>query len=94
MDAEHKPGQVLEAVVEMIHEVMGDAGAPGEPITRETSFHEDLALESIEFVALAEKLQARYGARVDLARWLAGKDLDALLALRVGDVVELVEKCP
>jgi len=92
MDTQNKPGQVLETVASLIHEVMGDA--PLEPITRETSFHDDLALESIEFVALAEKLEARYGKQVDLARWLAGKDLDALLALRVGDVVELVERCP
>jgi acyl carrier protein len=81
--------QVLETVRELIHEVIDDGGL-GTPITLETSFNEDLELESIEFVALAEKLQERYGQRVDFVRWLSGKELDAILALRVEDLVELI----
>jgi acyl carrier protein len=87
--AERDPERVLTTVSELIHEVIGDGGL-GPPITLETSFNRDLELESIEFVALAEKLQERYGRRVDFVRWLSGKELDAIIALRVGDLVELI----
>jgi acyl carrier protein len=86
-------GQVFETVAGLIREVIGDDAGLGPEITLETSFYEDLALESIELVALAHKIKERYGEGVDLVTWLAGKDLDAILALRVGDLVELVERC-
>ena len=63
------------------------------PIGPSTSFNEDLELESIEFVALAEKLQQRYGERVDFIGWFSGKPLDVILALRVGDLVEYIDRC-
>jgi acyl carrier protein len=94
METGRSEAEVLEAVAAMIREVIGDDGGLGPPIALETSFHDDLELESIEFVALAEKLEVRWGRRVDLAGWLAGKSIDAILALRVGDLVELVTKCP
>lgn len=85
--------EVLETVARLLREVMGDDAELGPPITLETSFSGDLELESIEFVALAEKLQARYGARVDFAGWLSGMELDRILALRVGDLVDFVSRC-
>lgn len=84
---------VLATVTELLHEVMGDGGGLGPPIGLETSFSRDLELESIEFVALAEKLQERYGARVDFARWLSGMELDQILGLSVGDLVEFILTC-
>lgn len=94
MKTEPSAERVLETMAELIREVTGDDAGLGPPITLATSFHDDLQLESIEFVALAEKLETRWGRRVDLAGWLAGKDLDGILALRVGDLVDLVARCP
>jgi acyl carrier protein len=85
--------QVLETVAGMIREVVGQAWSRDVPIVMETSFGEHLELESIEFVALAEKLQGRYGQSVDFVGWLAEKDLDAIINLRVGDVVHFIEQC-
>ena len=93
MESERGPERVLETVSELIHEVLGDGGL-GPPISLETSFNEDLQLESIEFVALAEKLQERYGQGVDFVGWLSAKELDEIIALRVGDLVELIVRCP
>lgn len=84
-------GARLQEVTELILEVLGDAYVPMGPITLETSFQADLELESIEFVALAEKLEARYGAEVDFVGWLSQKSLDEIIALRVGDLVALLE---
>lgn len=83
----------LNVVGGMIEEVLGEDGAPDEPITLSTSFASDLELESIEFVALAEKLQGHYGERVDFVTWLSGKELDELVALKVGDLVEHIDRC-
>jgi acyl carrier protein len=85
--------EVLAVVARLIREVMGDDGELGPPIGLETSFSGDLELESIEFVALAEKLQEHYGAGVDFAGWLSGMELDRILALSVGDLVEFIVKC-
>jgi acyl carrier protein len=81
---------VLRTVSRLLRDVMGESDDLGAPITLETSFNADLELESIEFVALAERLQQEYGAGVDFAGWLSNMELDEILALRVGDLVELI----
>ena len=86
------PEQVLDEVSTMIREVVGEDFLDLE-ITMETSFSADLELESIEFVALAEKMQQLYGEDLDFARWLSGMELDQILALRMRDVVEFIVEC-
>ncbi len=85
--------EVLEKVARMIREVIGEDWVEDVPIELGTSFARDLELESIEFVALAEKLQAAYGGRVDFAGWLSTMDLDQIIGLRVGQVVEFIARC-
>lgn len=91
--SDERTNEVLAVVTTLVREVIDDVDGLGPPITMETSFNHDLELESIEFVALAEKLQGRYGARVDFAGWLSGMELDRILSLTVGDLVEHVVKC-
>ncbi|MEV6583922.1 acyl carrier protein [Streptomyces sp. NPDC051582] len=78
---------VLAEITGMLVEILGDEFLLAEEVTMSTSFNEDLALESIEFVALAELLYERYGSEVDLMGFLAEKDMDAILAMSVGDLV-------
>jgi acyl carrier protein len=84
---------ILADLATTLREVIGEAWAEDVEITRATSFNRDLELESIEFVALAEKLQEQYGARVDFATWLADKELDQIIALSVGEVVDFIRRC-
>jgi acyl carrier protein len=84
--------EVLATVARMIREVIGDDAGLGPPIELETSFNRDLELESIEFVALAEKLREHYGERVDFAGWLATMQLDQILELSVGELVAFIER--
>jgi acyl carrier protein len=86
--------EVLATVTRLLREVMDDDAELGPPIGLSSSFSNDLELESIEFVALAEKLQARYGTRIDFAGWLSGMELDQILSLSVGDLVEFIVACP
>ena len=85
--------EVLSTVAGILREVIGEAWIRDFEIGPQTSFSQDLELESIEFVALAEKLQARYGRRVDFAGWLSGMELDQIIDLRVGQVVEFIAGC-
>jgi acyl carrier protein len=86
--------EVLATVARLIAEVVGEEWMEDRAITMETSFEKDLELESIEFVALAEKLQERYGKGVDFVGWLSGKELDEIIGLTVGDLVEFIVRCP
>jgi len=87
------PEQVLPTVATLLREVIGEAWVKDFAIGMETSFNQDLELESIEFVALAEKLQTTYGRKVDFAGWLSGMELDQIINLRVGQVVEFITRC-
>lgn len=82
--------RVLADLSEILEEVIGEDFLLEDELTMETSFDEDLQLESIEFVALAEKLLERYGEKVDFVGWLAGLELDEIIALTVGQLVDFV----
>ena len=81
---------VLAELERILTEVVGDELLLDGPITLDTSFDADLQLESIEFVALSEQLLTTYGERVDFVTWLAGMELDDIIALTVGQVVDFV----
>jgi acyl carrier protein len=85
--------QVLARLAETLRNVIGEDWALEVEIGRETSFNRDLELESIEFVALAEKLQEQYGARVDFTAWLGDMELEQIIALKVGEVVDFICRC-
>lgn len=83
----------LETLSGLIQEVIGEDWSLDKPITPETSFNRDLELESIEFVALAEKLAEHYGDSVDFVTWLANMELEDIIELRVGEVVSYIDSC-
>lgn len=89
-DAPPSTESVLAELERILVEVVGDDLLLDGPVTLETSFDADLQLESIEFVALSEQLLVTYGEQVDFVTWLAGMELDDIIALTVGDVVGFV----
>lgn len=84
------PESVLADLERILVEVIGDDLLLDGPLTMETSFDQDLQLESIEFVALSEKLLETYGEQVDFVGWLAEMELDDIIALTVGQLVHFV----
>jgi acyl carrier protein len=82
---------VLDEIEGILAEVLGAEFLTDSPITPETSFSEDLALESIEFVELSEKLQEHYGEQVNLVAFIADMDIDDIMAITVGQLVAYVE---
>ncbi|MFG2003036.1 acyl carrier protein [Spirillospora sp. NPDC048911] len=91
MDMNADTGDVLEEVVAMLVGVVGEDFLLDVEVGPDTTFNEDLALESIEFVVLAERLQRRYGERVQFAAFIAGMDLDQIMRMTVGDLVRHIE---
>ncbi|MFF8785967.1 phosphopantetheine-binding protein [Streptomyces sp. NPDC015125] len=87
-----RTGTILAEITDMLVSVVGDELLVVGEVTPATTFNDDLALESIEFVALAELLQQRYGSSVDLLGLLAAKDIDQILAMTVGELAVHIDK--
>ena len=85
--------EILRTVEKLVCEVAGEEILIAGPLTMQTTFNGDLELESIEFVALAEKLQEHYGQSVDFVGWISSKELDQIIALTVGELVEFIASC-
>ncbi|WP_432841957.1 acyl carrier protein [Dactylosporangium sp. CA-092794] len=89
---EHMPaGQsdILADIAEMLHAIRDDLEA--EDVTMDATFRTDLGVESIDVVALAGRLQSRYGDGVNFAEFVAGLGLDSVRDLRVRELVEFIE---
>jgi acyl carrier protein len=84
--------RLLGEIAELLRQVTDESGEWAAGITPNASLDGDLAMESIEIAALGGLLAERY--RVDLAGYLAGLDLEALIGLTVADLTALVAAVP
>ena len=78
--------ETVDELATMITSVIGDDHFG---IEATSSFRDELAFESIQFVALAELIQERW-PDIDFVSWLTTKQQPELLALRVGDVADFI----
>ncbi|MYZ39437.1 MULTISPECIES: phosphopantetheine-binding protein [unclassified Streptomyces] len=81
---------VLADISDMLRELLAEDGLDDAEITRETTFHDDLELESIDLVTLAGSLREHYGDRVNVALFIADLELDEIIALTVGELADYV----
>jgi acyl carrier protein len=78
----------FDELAAMLVDVTGiDAAA----VTPEARLDGELRVDSLELAALGEALRERYGDRVDLTGYVAGLELDELIALTVADVLSYVD---
>ena len=84
--------EILGEIAAMIRDVLGEEWVQETPIERETTFGAELEFESIELVALGEQIQARWPA-VDFVTWLSSMQLDEIIEMRVGQLVDYVAEC-
>ena len=84
---------IVETIARLVHQVIGEDLDVELDITADSSFSEDIELESIEFVALGEQLQLTYGERIDLVGWFGELDLDEIIDLTVGELAEFIAAC-
>jgi acyl carrier protein len=81
---------IFATVMEVLAGIVGEDYVVDMQIEAETRLESDLELESIEVVQLAEELIARYEGRVDFVSWFASMELDELIELSVGELVEFI----
>jgi acyl carrier protein len=84
--------EILQQVVAAIREAIAEDWVQDFEIDADTSLNSDLEIESIEFVSIADTLQKMFGAQVNVIGWLSQQDINTLIALTVGDLVNLVEQ--
>ena len=90
---DERRAEILREVALMIADVIGEEWVREKPITAETRFSHDLEMESIELAAMSEKVQARFGDTVDFPAWLSGMQLDDIINLTVGQLVDHIAQC-
>lgn len=81
---------VFDVVVSMVRQTIAEDWIEDMEITPDTRFNQDLELESIEFVKVADALNRYFGSQVDMQSWLSGKSIHELIRLSVGDLVEFI----
>lgn len=81
---------VLAQVIDIIRRAVDEDWILDFDIDANTSFNDDLELESIEFVGIAEKIQEHYGKHIGFIEWLSGMKIDQIVALTVGDLADFV----
>ena len=55
-----------------------------------STFAEDIQLESMEVMEVAERLIEEYEGRVDFVAWFADMELEDLIEITVGSVVDFI----
>jgi acyl carrier protein len=73
----------------MLHAVLADFGTDLD-IELDSTFRDDLGMESLDVVSLAGRMQSRYGDSVNFARFIAGLDVSSMAELKVGDLVDFI----
>lgn len=84
---------VLAEIAGLIVTVLGEYAPDPADIRPDTLFGDDLELESIDLVMLSAQLQEWYGERVNFAEFVAGLEIDEVIALSVGRLVDHVVAC-
>lgn len=82
----HSYDQVLAVVTQQIRSTINEDWITDFEIGPETRFNDDLELESIEFVKIADAIQNHYGSQLAIIAWLSGKSIHELIGLSVGDL--------
>lgn len=82
--------EVRTTVETSIREVVGDWYYDECQVSLSSTFAEDVQLESMEVMEVAEKLMDAYEGRVDFVAWFADMELEDLVELTVGHVVDFI----
>ncbi len=82
----------LSTIIDLIKSAIHEEWIENFEINSETRFNEDLELESIELILIAEKIQKHYGNNVNLSDWFSSLSLDQMIHLTVGQLSDEVRR--
>ncbi len=80
----------LNLVIAKIRSTIAEDWIEDFEIDATTRFNDDLEIESIEFVKIAEAIQQHYGTQIDVIGWLSGKSIHELIGLSVGELSDFI----
>lgn len=78
--------EVLTVVIATIRQTIAEDWIADFPIDADSRFNQDLEIESIEFVRIADALQRHYGQQLNIAGWLSGRTIHELIGLSTGEL--------
>jgi acyl carrier protein len=81
---------VHATVVQIIIEVVGEEFYEEAEIGLDSTFAEDIDLESMEVMEISERLMDHFGEKVDFVGWFAEMELEDLVTLTLGMVVDFI----
>jgi acyl carrier protein len=81
---------VLGEIRAILAEVLDVADVVDIEIEPEMTLTDELGLESIDLVSIGAMLTERYGEKVNLAAYLAEQEIDDVIKLTVGALVDFV----
>lgn len=84
---------VHQTVVATIVDVVGEEFYEEAEIGLDSTFAEDIELESMEVMEIAERLIDTYGEQVDFVGWFADMELDELVEMTVGKLIDFIVSC-
>lgn len=85
--------EIFDLMKQFIIEVIGEEFVEEMDITPESSFTKDLEMDSIEIVSFSEKIKAHFGDQIDFTGWLSSMDLDELINLNLGMIINYIHEC-
>lgn len=81
---------VQATVVKTIITVVGEEFYEEAEIGLDSTFAEDIDLESMEVMEISEQLMESFGEKVDFVGWFAEMELEDLVTLTLGMVVDFI----
>ncbi len=81
---------VRTTVESAIRDVVGEWYYEECQIGLDSTFAEDIQLESMEVMEIAERLIETYEGKVDFVAWFADLELEQLIDLTVGTIIEFI----
>ncbi|MDN5285184.1 MAG: acyl carrier protein [Mucilaginibacter sp.] len=85
--------EIFDLMKQFITEVIGEEFVEEMDITPESSFTKDLEMDSIEIVSFSEKIKQHFGDQIDFTGWLSSMDLDQLIDLNLGTIINYIQEC-
>lgn len=89
-EIEEEKREIFLTIKGFISEIIGEDVAEELDISVNSSFTKDLEMDSIQIVSFAEKVNRRYGERVDFTGWLSDKSIMQLLNMTIGKIVDFI----
>jgi acyl carrier protein len=83
---------VQKTVTGTIIDVVGQEFYEECEVGLESTFAEDIELESMEMMEIAERLMITYEGKVDFVAWFADMELEEIIDLTLGQVIDFIVK--